>query len=134
MALANPLSPATQITLLLALAATAGVGVVGVVRKRRSSPEKRERLRRARLAENGRLHDGVLTETNDNILYYDYEVRGVAYHAAQDVSALLDILPESPADLIGPVTLRYSLKNPANSIVIAEEWSGLRKKSGSRRP
>jgi len=33
-----------------------------------------------------------------------------------------------PADLsaISPVAVKYDPRNPANSIVIAEEWTGLR--------
>ena len=32
----------------------------------------------------------------------------------------------------GPVAVRYDARNPANSIVVAEHWSGLRGKTGSQ--
>ena len=34
--------------------------------------------------------------------------------------------------LVGPVTLKYSTRNPANSIIICEEWSGLRQRREPR--
>jgi hypothetical protein len=50
----------------------------------------------------------------------------VAYSTGQDISELRELLPADPERLIGPVTLKYSPKNPANSIVLCERWSGLR--------
>jgi hypothetical protein len=29
--------------------------------------------------------------------------------------------------MIGPVSVKYDPRNPANSIVISEQWNGLRK-------
>jgi hypothetical protein len=59
-------------------------------------------------------------------MHYSYTVRGVEYLATQDLSALVDVLPAPAATLIGPATVKYTPRNPANSIVICEEWSGLR--------
>ena len=42
-------------------------------------------------------------------------------------------LPAEPDRLIGVVSLKYSPKNPANSILICEEWSGLRTAQGESR-
>ena len=55
-----------------------------------------------------------------------YTVRGVHYTASQDVSALREFLPAEAHRLIGVSGLKYSSKNPANSILVCEEWSGLR--------
>ena len=92
----------------------------------RLSPEKREQRRRLDINLNGRLGDALLTECHENTLYYTYEVRGVHYTASQDVSALRAYLPADPHRLIGVSGLKYSSKNPANSILVCEEWSGLR--------
>jgi len=92
----------------------------------RSTPEKRERLRRFTLHTTGRLGDAFLTEVHENLLHYTYKVRGVQYEASQDVTALRDQLPADPERMIGMVGMKYLPKNPANSILICEEWSGLR--------
>jgi hypothetical protein len=90
------------------------------------TPEKRERKRRLTVHRQGRLGDAMISEATDSTLYYFYTVRGVHYTASQDVSTLHDYLPADPHRLIGVAGLKYSSKNPANSILICEEWSGLR--------
>jgi hypothetical protein len=90
------------------------------------TPEKRERKRRLSVSRQGRLGDAMISEATDGILYYFYTVRGVHYTASQDVSALREFLPADPHRLIGVAGLKYSSKNPANSILVCEEWSGLR--------
>src|SRR6202035_3288783 len=91
-----------------------------------SNPQKRERKRRLELHRHGRLGDALVTEASDTMLYYSYSVGGVQYEASQDVSGLRDQLPPEPEGLIGPASLKYSSRNPGNSILICEEWSGLR--------
>jgi hypothetical protein len=49
----------------------------------------------------------------------------VEYTASQDVAQLQELLP-AEFSVSGPVSVRYDARNPANSIVIAERWSGLR--------
>src|SRR5882724_8929377 len=90
------------------------------------TPEKRERKRRLNVNRQGRLGDAMISEATDNTLYYFYTVRGVHYTASQDVSGLSKYLPADPHRLIGVAGLKYSSKNPANSILVCEEWSGLR--------
>ena len=63
-------------------------------------------------------------------LFYTYSVGGVEYSATQDVSSIREHLPEDAA-LAGPATVKYIPRNPANSIVICEEWSGLRVRKGA---
>ena len=92
----------------------------------RLSPEKREQRRRLDINLNGRLGDALLTECDENTLYYTYQVRGVHYTASQDISALRDQLPGAPERLGGMVNMKYAAQNPANSILLCEEWSGLR--------
>ena len=97
-----------------------------IVKRVRSTPEKRERKRREEVNRLGRLGDALITEVSESVIYYSYTVRGVQYTASQDVSTLRDRLPAEPERLIGVVSLKYAPRNPANSILICEEWSGLR--------
>lgn len=92
----------------------------------RATPEVRERQRRQRLSARGRIADGMLTSASDGTLYFNYEVSGVAYSTSQDVSSLREFLPADPERLVGPVTVKYARENPADSIVVCEDWSGLR--------
>ena len=115
-----------KIGLACALAAALAALAVWIARRMRSTPEKRERLRRLSIHTSGRLGDAFLTEVRENLLHYTYKVRGVQYEASQDVSTLRDHLPADPERMIGMVGMKYLAKNPANSILICEEWSGLR--------
>jgi hypothetical protein len=92
----------------------------------RVTPEERERRRRAGLVLAGKMGDATITEMRGDLLFYSYDVRGVEYIASQDLSLLKDYLPADLSVLVGSVSVRYDPKNPANSIVLAEEWTGLR--------
>ena len=121
------MSPGTKLVILGAVGAGAdGFGIRLTMRLMQGNPEKRERKRRLDVHRHGRLGDAVITEANEDLLYYSYSVRGVQYEASQEITALRHLLPVEPERLIGPASLKYSSKNPANSILICEEWSGLR--------
>jgi hypothetical protein len=94
-------------------------------RASRVPPEERERRRRAMLVSFGKMGDAVLVEIREDLIFFSYYVRGVEYTASQDVSALRALVPRDLSALIA-VGVRYMPQNPANSIVVAEEWSGLR--------
>jgi len=94
-------------------------------RRSRIPPDEKERRRRLALLSAGKRADANLLEIHDGLLVYSYAVRGVEYTAAQDVSRLQAFLPEDIASL-GAICVRYDPRNPANSIVLSEEWSGLR--------
>ncbi len=70
-------------------------------------------------------------EITDTLIHYTYSVQGVSYSASQDVSALHDWLPAERNRAIGVASLKFSPKNPANSMVLCEEWSGLRVPAGT---
>jgi hypothetical protein len=114
------------------IAALCGVAValialaIWILLRVHGTPEKRERKRRLSVHRQGRLGDAMISEASDTTLYYFYTVRGVHYTASQDVSGLREFLPAEPQRLIGVAGLKYSSKNPANSILVCEEWSGLR--------
>ena len=100
--------------------------LVILLRSVHGSPEKRERKRRIEVHRHGRLGDALITDADAGFIYYQYSVRGVHYAASQDISALRDRLPARLERLIGMAHLKYAPRNPANSILLCEEWSGLR--------
>ena len=113
------------------------VGVVAAVsaiigyrawRRSKVTPEEKERRRRAALVLRGKMGDATITELRGDLIFYSYDVRGVEYIASQDVSLLKEHLPSDLSALIGAVSVRYDAKIPANSIILAEEWSGLRRR------
>lgn len=123
------LTPIWQVAGLAALAGALIVAAIWILLQHRESPDKKERRRRLEVNVLGRLADGMVTDAGPNTIYYAYAVAGVEYRTAQDVSHLVDVLPSDPERLIGPVTLKYTPRNPANSIVVCEVWSGLRTNS-----
>jgi hypothetical protein len=121
------LSPAEDITLALGGVLVVLVSVLGyrAWKGSRITPEERERQRRLLLVTHGKMADATLVEVREDHLFYSYGVRGVEYTASQDISKLKDLLPgELPVST--PVSVRYDARNPANSIIVAEQWSGLR--------
>jgi|SRR6516165_2001448 hypothetical protein len=126
-ALSVSFSAAEQITLALIGVLVILVALIGyrTWQNSRISPEERERQRRARLVSTGKMGDATLTEFQDDLLVYAYVVRGVEYIASQDVSLLRDRVPTDLAS-VAAILVRYDAKNPANSIVLSEEWTGLR--------
>lgn len=119
-----------QVGLLLLAAILLGAALVVTIMRRRKTPLEKELRRRIAVNRSGRLADGLITEVMENTIFFSYTVRGVTYASSQDVSQLRAQLPEDPARLIGPATVKYLMANPANSILICEEWSGLRAAAG----
>lgn len=123
-------------------AAAVGAVVLGgalwlVLRRKRATPEEIERARREWLVRVGRITDGSLLDSSvvdesvpeseaPGRLVFTYQIAGVVYEAAQDVSAMPEKVRDMRFDL--PVQVRYDYQNPANSIVVAEEWSGVRQR------
>ena len=92
--------------------------------RRRFTPEERERQRRAFLVTAGKLGDGSIVEIREDMVFYSYAVRGVEYTASQDITQLAERVPSNLSQMPS-VGVKYDPKNPANSIVLAEEWSGM---------
>jgi hypothetical protein len=113
------------------LAGTVAIALIGLafylVSRMRRNPKDREKRRRLLVNQQGRLGDATITEVAESTIYYDYSVRGVLYTASQDVGDLREQIPSELERLIGPVSLKYSSNNPANSIILCEGWSGLRR-------
>jgi hypothetical protein len=92
----------------------------------RGDPEKRERKRRRLLYQRGRLAEAYVTDADQTTLYYSYSVGGVQYQASQDISTLRAYLPGPPERVLGVANVKYSLENPANSMLVCEDWCGVR--------
>ncbi len=103
----------------------AGLAIYFLSRIRRN-PKDKEKRRRLMVNQQGRLGDATITEVSESTIFYEYSVRGVLYTASQDVAELREQIPSDLDRLIGPVSLKYSPQNPANSIILCEAWSGLR--------
>lgn len=121
--------PAAEAWKIVGLALVASVLIaIGafIIFQRRNTPERRELKRRFAVNQQGRLGDALLLEASSESLVYQYDIQGVVYNASQDVQHLSAYLPEQPDRLIGPVNIKYMVRNPANSIVVCEHWSGIR--------
>jgi hypothetical protein len=125
---ASILMPGGAVELLILAFVAVLLIVVGVwlYLNSRQTPSQRERRRRLTISRSGRMGDAMIIDVRECVLFYSYEVRGVAYTTSQDATDFRDLLPADTSVLIGPSGLKYSSGNPANSIVICEEWSGLR--------
>jgi hypothetical protein len=118
----------------VAVGAAAAAGIAWYLLTRtRLTPEEMERNRRDLLATTGRITDGSITDLSSpsedpsptpNVIVYTYRIGGVAYECAQVVTGLADHVRDIRIDL--PIQVRYDPHNPANSIVVADSWSGLR--------
>ena len=127
---------AVQYSWLAAAAATALFSVVLLLWFRgRITFEERERRRRRQVNLAGRITDGIVTEVHtsqsptgavSHLLHYSYDLHGMNYAASQDITALGAHLSRDPRRIAGPVSVKYLPGNPSNSIVVCEEWSGLR--------
>lgn len=118
----------------VAMAALGAVGLWLLLRKHPTA-EELERARRQFLVQSGRLVDGMLLdvaqiEAGDGrsltMLIYSYRIGGVDYECSQDVTSLLGLLNIAQVRAGFPCTIRYQPGNSQNSIVVAEDWSGLR--------
>ena len=126
-----------RLTLGLAAAAvTAGLGawlLASLKRWRRKSPEEIERQRRLDVNRCGRIAMGHVVDLVEPdgtpapgcLIVYTYEVAGVTYEAAQDVSPLPDVVAAAHG-LAGQIaSVKYDPKRPTNSIIACEEWCGV---------
>ena len=137
-----------------AIAATAGWALYRLLRKP-DDPEKEERLRRFHLNQVGRIAEGhvvEIVETLDvdsnspengpfpsrrvgqalqatsgprRLVRYSYSISGVSYETAQDVTGLEERLCLERLAAGQSASIKYDPSNPSNSILVADDWSGL---------
>jgi hypothetical protein len=127
---------------LVLIAALAGV-VLWLVFRKRPTAEELERARRHFLAQSGRLVDGMLLDVYEinseegtengaeggrtlTMLLYSYRISGVNYESSQDITGMSGAVDTAQIRVGFPCSTRYQPGNPQNSIVVAEEWTGLR--------
>ncbi len=114
--------------------AVLAAGVTYWIHSHRKTPEQIERERRQRLSLHGRICDGTVIDVHEvesnasgaQYIVYTYEIGGVAYEASQDITHLRQYVDIHSCKLGLPTSIRYDPQNPGDSIVIAEEWTGLR--------
>ena len=59
------------------------------------------------------------------LLYYTYSISGVTYETAQDITGFEERAALDKAVIGKAASVKYDPANPSNSILIADDWSGL---------
>jgi hypothetical protein len=124
-----------QIAAMLAGVALVGGCAAWMVWRKRPTADEVERARRLFLVQSGRIVDGMLldiceVEAEDGrtltMLQFSYRIAGVDYECTQDITAMREVVVAAQVRAGFPCSVRYQPGNPYNSIVVAEEWSGIR--------
>jgi hypothetical protein len=119
----------------LAGIALLGAGAYWFTHRKRPTADELERDRRLLLVQAGRIVDGMLLDAYEidgedgrrlTMLLFSYRIGGVDYECSQDVSALGGIVDVAQIRAGFPCSVRYQPGNPQNSIIVAENWSGMR--------
>lgn len=111
---------------------------------RSPDPDEIERQRRAYLNQIGRIVEGQITDLVEvaedkarrkstkevdgrrKMVCYSYSISGVSYETAQDITSLEGRAGMERIITGLPASIKYDPSNPSNSILIADDWSGLR--------
>ena len=110
-------------------------GASYILRRRRKTPEQMERERRLRISAYGRITDGTVIDAQEvsgagpdavQLLIFQYDVSGVSYEASQDITHLRQFVDIHTCKVGVPTSVKYNPQNPGDSIVISEQWTGLR--------
>jgi hypothetical protein len=124
-----------EIAVGLACAVALGALAIWLVVRNRPTAEELERARRAFLVQSGRILDGMLLDVVEvpaedgrtlTMLLYSYRIAGVDYESSQDITNMRGVVDAAQVRAGFPCSIRYQPGSPQNSIVVAEEWSGLR--------
>jgi hypothetical protein len=122
--------------------------------RRPEDPDEVERVRRARLNQVGRIVEGHVIELVEvtpespaadrgaawrgrrrqggvpngrrKMVCYSYSISGVSYETAQDVTGLQERASLDRLIAGQPASIKFDPSNPSDSILIAEDWSGIR--------
>ena len=60
------------------------------------------------------------------LVSYSYAISGVTYHTAQDITGLEGQIRFERLVAGQPASVKYDPSNPTDSILVADDWSGLR--------
>jgi hypothetical protein len=119
----------------LACAALLGTGAYLFATRKRPTAEELEQARRKFLVEAGRIVDGMLLDAHEiqatdgrtlTMLLFSYRIGGVDYECSQDITALRNVVDLQQVRAGFPCSVRYQPGSPQNSIVFAEDWTGMR--------
>jgi hypothetical protein len=131
------------------------VAILQRVFRKREDPEAEERRRRFQLNQVGRIVEGLVVELVETpataapeveqgmfsrhktapvadgagrlrrLIRYSYSISGVTYETAQDVTGLEERLCLERLAAGQPASVKYDPSNPSNSILVADDWSGI---------
>ena len=136
----------------MAGAAIAAIAMVAYAFFRPSEPaQETERRRRLQLNQIGRIAEGQVVELVEHppeepvakrmfgpraqpildtrprhLVSYSYAISGVTYHTAQDITGLEGQIRFERLVTGQPASIKYDPSNPSDSIIVADDWSGLR--------
>ena len=114
--------------------------------------EEEERKRRLHLNQIGRIAEGQIVELVErppeskearkglfgpgarplkdirprHLVSYSYLISGVTYQTAQDITGLESQIRLERLVAGQPASIKYDAANPSDSILVADDWSGLR--------
>ncbi len=117
-----------------------------------ANPEDEERKRRLHLNQIGRIAEGQIVELVEHppeskaarkglfgasarpladmrprhLVSYSYLISGVTYQTAQDITGLESQIRLERVVAGQPASIKYDASNPSDSILVADDWSGLR--------
>jgi hypothetical protein len=72
-----------------------------------------------------RGHQAGPAGPSQTLLYYAYSISGVSYETAQDITGLEERLHLTRVAAGQIASVKYDPSNPSNSILLADDWSGL---------
>lgn len=112
------------------------VSAYALLRRKPKGSAELERERRVWLDGIGRITDGTVIDVQEMepgdghraavLLIYKYDVAGVSYECSQDVTYLRQWINLHSCRLGLPTSVKYDPHNPGNSLVVSENWMGLR--------
>jgi hypothetical protein len=121
---------------LVAACGAALLGAYALLRRKAKTADDLERERRAWLEGTGRITDGIVIDVQELdahnnhraavMLIYKYDVAGVSYECSQDVTYLRHWINLHSCRLGLHTSVKYDPQNPGNSLVVSENWMGLR--------
>jgi hypothetical protein len=86
----------------------------------------------ASIASRTRKHEALVANRHGasadglpKLLYYTYSISGVTYETAQDIGGLEEQLHLDRVAAGQTASVKYDPSNPSNSILLADDWSGL---------
>lgn len=121
---------------LIAAGSVALAGAYALLRRKPKTADDLERERRSWLEGTGRITDGLVIDVQELapaekrhaavMLIYKYDVAGVSYECSQDVTYLRHWINLHSCRLGLHTSVKYDPQNPGNSLVVSENWMGLR--------